>query len=289
MGKRPPPRGVSSKWAKSLHVRRGQTSLVGYGSRKEQLVVEKSCSHFHFEKPNPTPRQKKNRFAIRGLYHVISQTIFAYPHSADSGAGRRPSLVASMKEIALHPATQDSNQARPSIGNRLIYFQTNPINTKHWYKKVRSKVRYSSVFILWLYVWVCVCVCMSGSEAIKKRRLTWCGHLLRLPEDTPARLALKEFLRKTKRPPGKPKTTWMSQLKTELTSLQIDPYDLDYVTDLASDRNAWRAMVRCAMSSDGKRCWWWNWEWRNQKAPVLILFRRHQIENDENKNERWRS
>ena len=26
------------------------------------------------------------------------------------------------------------------IGNRLFYFQTNPINTKHWKKKVRSKV-----------------------------------------------------------------------------------------------------------------------------------------------------
>ena len=45
------------------------------------------------------------------------------------------------------------------------------------------------------------------SATIKKRRLSWFGHLLRLPEDTPARLALKELCRKTKRPPGKPRTT----------------------------------------------------------------------------------
>jgi hypothetical protein len=31
------------------------------------------------------------------------------------------------------------------------------------------------------------------SEAIKKRRLNWFGHLLRLPENTPAKLALKEY------------------------------------------------------------------------------------------------
>ena len=38
--------------------------------------------------------RKKSRVAIRGFYHVISQTVFAYPHSADYRAGRRPSLVA---------------------------------------------------------------------------------------------------------------------------------------------------------------------------------------------------
>lgn len=91
------------------------------------------------------------------------------------------------------------------------------------------------------------------SENIKKRRLSWYGHLLRLPEDTPARLGLKEFIRKTKRPPGKPKATWMNLIKTDLTSQNLDPYDLDHMTDLANDRHAWRAVVRCAMSSDGKR------------------------------------
>ena len=31
---------------------------------------------------------------------------------------------------------------------------------------------------------------------IKKRRLNWLGHMLRLPERTPAKLALKEHLKK---------------------------------------------------------------------------------------------
>ncbi len=94
------------------------------------------------------------------------------------------------------------------------------------------------------------------SQTIKRRRLNWLGHLLRLPDETPAKQALKEFLRKTKRPPGKPKTTWLSQIKQQLSHLGIDPCDLDHVTaltGLANDRDAWRTMVRRAMSIDGKR------------------------------------
>ena len=94
------------------------------------------------------------------------------------------------------------------------------------------------------------------SQTIKRRRLNWLGHLLRLPDETPAKQALNEFLRKTKRPPGKPKTTWLSQIKQQLSPIGIDPYHPDHVTaltGLANDRDAWRAMVRRAMSTDGKR------------------------------------
>jgi hypothetical protein len=74
------------------------------------------------------------------------------------------------------------------------------------------------------------------SETIKKRRLNWFGHLLRLPDNTPAKLALQEYHRKTKRPPGKPKTTWMNLIKKDLTSLEIsvNPYGLTQVTSLAN-------------------------------------------------------
>ena len=73
------------------------------------------------------------------------------------------------------------------------------------------------------------------SEIIKKRRITWFGHLLRLSNETPAKQALQEFTRKTKRPQGKPKTTWLSQLKKDLSSVNIDPCDLEHVTNLANE------------------------------------------------------
>jgi hypothetical protein len=77
------------------------------------------------------------------------------------------------------------------------------------------------------------------SEPTKSRRLAWFGHLLRLPEETPARQALKEFTRNVKRPVGKPKTTWLSVIKTDLESADINiidkSLDLSHVTNLASE------------------------------------------------------
>ena len=86
------------------------------------------------------------------------------------------------------------------------------------------------------------------SVITQRRRLNW----LRLSDEAPAKQALTEFLRKSKRPPGRPKTTWLSQIKQELSPLGIDPDDLNHVTSLANDREAWRATVQRAMSPDGK-------------------------------------
>ena len=88
---------------------------------------------------------------------------------------------------------------------------------------------------------------IQWSVTIWRRRLNWLGHLLRLPDKTPAKQALTEFIRKSKRPPGRPNTTWLSQIKKELSPLGIDPYDLNHVTHLANDRNSWRDTVRRAM------------------------------------------
>ena len=51
------------------------------------------------------------------------------------------------------------------------------------------------------------------SVTIMRRRLTWLGHLLRLPNDTPARKAFREALKLTKRPRGRPIGTWISTIK----------------------------------------------------------------------------
>ena len=82
------------------------------------------------------------------------------------------------------------------------------------------------------------------SQLIKQRRLRWLGHLLRLDERTPARQALDEFNRKTKRPRGKPKHTWWQMIEKDTAITNID-----HMTQLANDRAAWRDLVRaCAMS-----------------------------------------
>jgi len=91
------------------------------------------------------------------------------------------------------------------------------------------------------------------SIKIKKRRLLWFGHLLRLPEDTPARQALAEYQRPVKRPRGKPKTTWISAIQKELKEIQTD-LTIEKATELAQDRQIWRDIVDGAVSNtDDKR------------------------------------
>lgn len=54
------------------------------------------------------------------------------------------------------------------------------------------------------------------SKEVKRRRLNWLGHMLRLSEDTPAKTALKEHIRKTKGNRGRPKHTWIKQINKDL-------------------------------------------------------------------------
>ena len=88
------------------------------------------------------------------------------------------------------------------------------------------------------------------SKEIKKRRLKWLGHLLRLPAETPARQSLKEALTPVKRPRGKPKTTWVHLNKRELEELEVvfDLANIDKVTELANDRMFWNGLIPRAMS-----------------------------------------
>ncbi len=94
------------------------------------------------------------------------------------------------------------------------------------------------------------------SKTIKRRRLNFLGHVMRLHPDTPARLALDEFVRPTKHPRGKPKQTWLENIKQDLHTADID---FDYkkhpnksterLAELTSDRENWRTTVRRVMSS----------------------------------------
>ena len=46
---------------------------------------------------------------------------------------------------------------------------------------------------------------------IKKRQINWLGHMLRLPEGAPAKLAFKKHLKKAKGNRGRPKQTWINK------------------------------------------------------------------------------
>ena len=78
------------------------------------------------------------------------------------------------------------------------------------------------------------------SNIIKTRRLNWYGHLMRLPEETPAKQVLKESARKVKRPAGRPKLTWTKQINNQITELGMTADDAQSLT---SDRTAWRAVI----------------------------------------------
>ena len=60
-----------------------------------------------------------------------------------------------------------------TIGNRLFYFQTNPINTKHWQKKVRSKVTFLSVWFVAICVCLYVCMYVSSPQPTPFELGTW--------------------------------------------------------------------------------------------------------------------
>ena len=80
-----------------------------------------------------------------------------------------------------------------------------------------------------------------SSKKIKSRRLSWLGHLLRLPEDTPARQALAEAQRQVRRPRGRPKTTWISAIQKELKEIHED-LNLLAGTEKAQDRTLWMTL-----------------------------------------------
>ena len=88
------------------------------------------------------------------------------------------------------------------------------------------------------------------SIKVKKRALSWLGHLLRLQETTPARRALAEAIQIKKRPPGRPKDTWIKMIRNYLkdSNLQINfKNDETMINDLivyCSDRKGWRHFVK---------------------------------------------
>ncbi len=83
------------------------------------------------------------------------------------------------------------------------------------------------------------------SAKIRLRRLKWLDHLMRLPQESPARLALEEALRIVKRPQGRPKTTWISMMNDELKKTKIKFYIGSlHLVEETNNRKRWNCLFR---------------------------------------------
>ena len=68
-------------------------------------------------------------------------------------------------------------------------------------------------------------------------------------ETTSRDASLAEYLRKVKRPKGRPQRTWMELIKHDLKAIIILDYNkpnktIEQLTQMAHDRNYWRNIVR---------------------------------------------
>ena len=83
----------------------------------------------------------------------------------------------------------------------------------------------------------------NWSITIKQRRLSWLGHLYRLPEDTPAHQALMESLKPTKKPRGRPATTWISMINNDLKEFGLKLGEEELV-EKTHERLVWKTLIQ---------------------------------------------
>ena len=78
-------------------------------------------------------------------------------------------------------------------------------------------------------------------KKIVRKRLKWFGKLATLPQDIPANEALRYGLVDFKKPRGKPKTTWISKVKKELSEMN---FSWDEARDFSKENpNEWILLV----------------------------------------------
>ena len=79
------------------------------------------------------------------------------------------------------------------------------------------------------------------SQKIKKQRMTWLGHLIRMPSNFPAKKAFRFCQEPFQAARGRPKLTWIKAVKDQLQS------DLglswEQALEKAEDRKTWRNLV----------------------------------------------
>ncbi len=92
------------------------------------------------------------------------------------------------------------------------------------------------------------------STKIRRRRLSFLGHLCRLHPETPARKALEESLQPVKLKRGRPAMSWIRQVTEDLkrANINIDLKNpgetLQTLLDLTENRKLWQSICGSAMS-----------------------------------------
>ena len=76
------------------------------------------------------------------------------------------------------------------------------------------------------------------SKIIKRRRWSFFGHVCRLPDEAPAKRALKEANRRVKHPRGKQKTTYLSTIKKDLKEKNI--ITIQHAIETSQNRKEWK-------------------------------------------------
>ena len=87
------------------------------------------------------------------------------------------------------------------------------------------------------------------SSIVKKIRLSWLGHLLRLDKETLEKKALAEYLHKVKKKCGKRKTCWIDIIKGDFQYLNIHDKTklLQHLKFLSRDRKLWKTLTQHMM------------------------------------------
>ena len=80
------------------------------------------------------------------------------------------------------------------------------------------------------------------SVKVRSRRLKWFSKVANLPDEVPARRALEYALQNFKRPRGKPRTTWVSQIKKDLENMNVSWTEAENICK--NDKNVWLDMIK---------------------------------------------
>ena len=95
------------------------------------------------------------------------------------------------------------------------------------------------------------------SRKIKRRRLNWLGHLMRMEKETPARKSLTEALTPAKKKRGKPPMTWLKVIEKDIqpvVTLNIHTDTAETITNklinVTEDRKRWTQRIKDIMESN---------------------------------------
>jgi hypothetical protein len=60
-------------------------------------------------------------------------------------------------------------------------------------------------------------------DIMENKRLQWCGHVKRMPEDRIPKLIM-EWIPRERRKRGRPRKTWMEGVQAAMTKTNLEPY-----------------------------------------------------------------